>query len=143
MNRLYHVREIGNKKYSVGDQLEFSGYNNFFKDYDTKDIPLVNTKKTIFQGLTYYWHFARETIFEEVRKNIDPNLPSRQRCLWLTDIRNLDYWMHTKDFHPETHQVLLLNLDGNAFKCDATFVEGNPKKLNDVREDAKIIGIKR
>ena len=35
----------------------------------------------------------RETILEEVRKEINRNLPTRYKCLWLTEERCIEHWL--------------------------------------------------
>ncbi|KAF0822524.1 DUF2441 domain-containing protein [Cytobacillus firmus] len=133
--KLYHIHRINkNRPLGINDTLETSSeYNSFFRDYDTKDIPQVFNVNGL---LTYYWHFARETAVEEVRVSINNDLPSRKRCLWLTDVRSLDYWIGEVNFNPKEFQLLELEVTGAVFKCDASFIEGNPMKLNDVRERA-------
>lgn len=133
--KLYHVHRIGNNtRIKIDDTIVTSAeYNPFFKDYDLLGFPMnVNQQKL----LNYYWHFARETAIEEVRLNVNPELPSRQKCLWLSDIKALDYWMCEVGYNPKEFQVLELELDGILFKCDATFIEGRYLSLNDVRGNA-------
>ncbi|WP_164670225.1 DUF2441 domain-containing protein [Virgibacillus doumboii] len=138
--QLYHITRKPNPKgYAVGDVLETSeeGYNKFFGDYDVQDMSALSNPAAVTQGLTYYWHFARETAFEDVRKQDYSEYPSRQRCLWLSGNSNIDNWILEMGFNPSTHQILELNLEGNLFKCDSTFVNGKPRSLNTVRENAR------
>jgi hypothetical protein len=134
---MYHISKIiNNKRYSSGDIIKTEGYNPFFSVYDESEVSFNSEFESLFKGLTYYWHFARETVLEEVRKQINPDLPSRLKCLWLCDVKSLDYWMTTMRYNPNSHQVLKVSVDGNLFKCDASYIEGNPRKLNDLRNES-------
>lgn len=75
-----------------------------------------------------YWHlkhistetafYIREQVFEEIRKNNFNFLPSRQRCIWLTNNENLDYWK-TKI---EGKALLTLELNGDIFCGDGNWL---------------------
>ncbi|MEH7381772.1 DUF2441 domain-containing protein [Bacillus sp. JJ1533] len=137
--KLYHINTNKvSKIYVEGEEIitPTNGYNRFFGDYDVKDVRYVNTIESLGQGLTYYWHFARETIFEEIRLNVNKDLPSRQKCIWLSSGNEIEYWKHELNFNSFYCQLLELELHGKLFKCDSLFVSGGIKKLNDVRIDA-------
>lgn len=56
--------------------------------------------------------YIREQIFEQIRKEKFDSLPSRHKCLWLTDNENLNYW---KTKLEKNHIILTLDLDGDIF----------------------------
>ena len=57
----------------------------------------------------------RELVLEDVRERINPDLPSRMNCVWLTNKKNLDKWMkllHTSEVEYEVYKV---DPDGKMF----------------------------
>ena len=64
----------------------------------------------------------RELIFEDVREEFFPTLPSRQSCLWACDRIALDHWWKTLD--KPSHKIFKLGLTGNAHTADARYVGG-------------------
>ncbi|MCM3736247.1 DUF2441 domain-containing protein [Bacillus cytotoxicus] len=135
--KLYHIRNTGaNSKLVVG-QLLHAGkeYNPFYGVYEKRDIPKITMDPNyLFQLTTYYWHFARESTFEEVRREYFPCLPSRQKCLYVTSQDNLKYWLET--FKHTEYQVVEVQITGNLFECDASLIEGNPIAISKVRDNA-------
>ena len=114
--------EVG-KEYDVGHTINpFFNYFNHFK------YPL-NTQinmETMTHILADYQRFATETIFEEVRQQYFPELPSRQKCLWViphTVSLNeaVQYWNKflSTEQKPKLSQ---LNCSGKIFYADSTFV---------------------
>lgn len=59
--------------------------------------------------------YKREQTFEEVRKKYHHKLPSRQKCLWVCDEKNLEYW---KMACPKGKTLLTLELTGKIFCGD-------------------------
>ena len=60
--------------------------------------------------------YIREQVFEDVRKSNFPNLPSRQKCLWLCDEKTLPYW-NTAVIGPQ-RCLLTLKVEGQLFCGD-------------------------
>ena len=60
--------------------------------------------------------YIREQVFEDVRKSNFPNLPSRQKCLWLCDEKTLPYW-NTAVTGPQRY-LLTLKVEGQLFCGD-------------------------
>ncbi|MFA1818992.1 DUF2441 domain-containing protein [Virgibacillus oceani] len=135
----YHCNSTSNQNpynlLSEGDILNIGKtINPFMSSYENQVPNVINNKQALISAVTFYWHYARETIFEEERKNINENLPSRFTSLWVGDYESMKDWkMH---FEHNKVQLLELSLTGVVFKCDATFVEGNPIPLSKVRENA-------
>ncbi|PGZ93499.1 hypothetical protein COE51_23870 [Bacillus pseudomycoides] len=135
--KLYHIRNTRTNSKLVVGQLLHSGkeYNPFYGVYEKQDISKITMDPNfLFSVVTYYWHFARESTFEEVRRELFSSLPSRQKCLYVAAEKNLKYWIETLNY-PE-YQVVEVQIKGNIFKCDASLVEGNPKAIEKVRKDA-------
>lgn len=66
--------------------------------------------------------YIREQVFEKVRSEYFSDLPSRQKCLWLTDIKSLDYW---KTMSNDRRSLLTLELNGNVFCGDDCWLTAN------------------
>lgn len=67
--------------------------------------------------------FVREQVFEDYRVCNYPDLPSRQKCLWVTESNQLPYW---KTMSQNTQRSLLtLELDGDLFCADEHWLAAN------------------
>lgn len=120
----------------VGQTIETgSELNPFMSDYEKMNVPITSDLNNLLQVITFYWHYTRERVLEDVRVELYPELPSRMRSLWLCDKENLDYWYN--HFSNREYRVLKMVLEGNLSKHDATHIEGNPRSLIKLREDAK------
>lgn len=63
----------------------------------------------MFASLSNHHYVLREYIYEEVRKEIDPTLPSRLTGLWITPEEDLDFWWHALS-PQETNTIVKLKL---------------------------------
>lgn len=72
---------------------------------------------------------TRELLLELARLKINPNLPSRQKCMWLTDIESLPYWSY--NFGRMPHAIYKLDVDGNIFES-ADHLLPNPNETHSV-----------
>lgn len=76
----------------------------------------------------------REQVFENIRKEFYPDLPSRQKCLWLTDKEQLPYW---KTMAENTQRaVLTLEINGTIFCADDTWLTANTFSSQEYTERA-------
>lgn len=91
-----------------------------FDQFSTFDVTQGNIEflyqnlKSISKEVAFY---IREQVFEEVRKEHFPYLPSRQKCLWVTEEEQLPYWKTMAD--NEQRYLLTLELNGDLFCGDA------------------------
>lgn len=76
--------------------------------------------KNVSKEMAFY---IREQVFEDVRKEFYPKLPSRQKCLWLSDEDGLSYW-RTMTIG-EQQYLLTLELDGNIFCGDEYWLKAD------------------
>lgn len=60
--------------------------------------------------------FVREVIFEEVRVNYFPALPSRRTCIWLIEKHAVDYWWKT--LGGDTKTIFEVTATGTLFRAD-------------------------
>lgn len=65
--------------------------------------------------------YIREQVFEDVRRESYPQLPSRQSCLWVCEAETLAHW---KEIAPQLRRsVLTLELEGELFCGDDYWLE--------------------
>lgn len=90
-------------------------------------------------SLQHNLKIIREIIFESVRANEFPELPSRQTSMWViprNDKGNLDYWCKTLN---NSKELLTLELTGTVHKVDESHLnQNNFTKLNDYYESARL-----
>lgn len=101
--------EVGKQKIPLFEM--FDRYQSF--DVTENNINLLyHHLKRISREVAFY---IREQVFEDVRKKMFDSLPSRQKCIWLTDSENLDYW---KTMSEQKKFLLTLELNGDIFCGD-------------------------
>ncbi|WP_416729213.1 DUF2441 domain-containing protein [Fictibacillus sp. JL2B1089] len=114
----YHIQRAQTNQWEIG-KTYFIGKekNEFVSHFDTtdvycpndlhqsiltllnknEDVPndmLIYTLNNYLNVSNHYKKLAREYVFEEVRADFFPNLPSRQKCLWVMPVNEeiLSYW---------------------------------------------------
>lgn len=156
----YHINT--GQKLQIGDILEIGKrFNNFYYEIyniehieDNKDANqyLIDMKKEknlllnndtlnlVFKTINDSAMITRELVFEEVRKELNPNLPSRLKCLYVCRTKNeIKDWINIfsrtnkKDF-----QIVKLKLNGNIFTGDASFILRQNISLNRKKKQAKM-----
>ena len=152
----YHIHsqsQLG-QNLQVGDTLEIGQkFNNFYYEiYNIEHLEngkdanqhLIDMKKEenlelnndtanlIFKTINDNAMITRELMFEEVRKELNINLPSRLKCLYVCKTkREIKDWINIfsrtnkKDF-----QILKLKLTGDIFIGDASFILRQNISLN-------------
>ncbi|MDK8641324.1 DUF2441 domain-containing protein [Niallia taxi] len=119
---LYHFNaKNGLNHFSLlehGSIIKTENFNPFRNSYEKGSIdydqhPIATAKA--------YWRFTKEYVFEQTRMNINNELPSRWKCLWLTEENNKDYW--NKYYTDVEYKLLKLKVTGNIFIADAYWVE--------------------
>ena len=80
-------------------------------DGDTAMGTMLQYGSTVSKEFALY---KREQVFEQVRKEQFNDLPSRQKCIWLTDEENLEYW---KTMSTEEKCLLTLELQEEKMIC--------------------------
>lgn len=147
----YHVQKISkdNKdkpKFDVGQTYTIGKNKNYFiGDYDELKLKIVETSSLVELFIEYEWilteyrMFIREYIFEEIRKESFPDLPSRHNCLWVIppNIDGIKYWWDiiskSKDY---TCEILKLELTGHIYKTNAWYLKETITPFNRMRGEA-------
>lgn len=156
----YHINAGQNLQ--IGDILKIGKrFNNFYYEiYNTEHLEkgkdanqyLINMKKEknlvlnndtanlVFKTINDGAMITRELMFEEVRKELNSNLPSRLKCLYvcktkkeIKDWINIFSRTNKKDF-----QIVKLKLTGKIFIGDASFILRQNISLNKKKEQAKM-----
>lgn len=93
------------------------------------------TVKELNDALCTYLRLVREFIFEEVRKEFFPNLPSREKCMWVipNNIQALKYWWDTLG---RNGQIVKLELAGKIHQANQQYLELNTNSLDYLRMQA-------
>lgn len=134
----YHIQRNNSslKPWQLND-VEFIGSvkNPFYSMYDSF---IVSEPVDLPTLLGEYVTFAREVIFEEVRQQYFPNLPSRQTCLWIIphDEVHLNYWTSKLCTTNSHYQILELRCSGKIFYANETFLTPILGGFNQFRENA-------
>lgn len=138
----YHVQIIkpGTNAFKLNETYSFGKTkNNFFAYYDTFSIQNMDQATIEIE----YSTFAREAIFEEVRRERFPDCPSRRKCLWLIDKSNnlsnaLFFWFKAL-FNKQTNtgvRIVTLSCSGNIHHANQKFLYNNLYNFHLLREDA-------
>lgn len=92
---------------------------------------LYDKLKIVSKEFSFY---VREHVFEEVRKEHFPQLPSRLKCLWITEETQLPYW-RTMSIDKKQY-LLTVVLDGNIFCADEYWLKANTFSRDEYYERA-------
>lgn len=156
----YHINT--GKKLLIGDTLDIGNtYNNFYHEiYNTeylnnnkdanecllemqknKTLTFKNVTEAnlVFKTVNDSAMITRELIFEEARKEINPELPSRFKCLYVCqNINEINNWLEIFKRTDKTNiQIVKLELTGNIFCGDASLILRQNISLNKKKEQAK------
>lgn len=77
--------------------------------------------------------FIRETLFEEVRNNYFPQLPSRKTCIWVCEKEAVSYWWSKIDGNKKIFQ---LEVTGTLHKADQKHLINDTLPHNQTRTNA-------
>lgn len=156
----YHINT--GLKLKVGDTLKIGEkFNNFYYDiYNIEHLEkekdanqyLIDMKKEqnlifdnsitnlVFRTVNDDAMVTRELMFEEVRKEINFNLPSRLKCLYVCKTKKeIKDWISIfKRTNKRNFQILKLKLTGKIFVGDASFILRQNISLNKKKEQAKM-----
>ena len=77
--------------------------------------------------------YIRETLFEEVRNNYFPHLPSRKTCIWVCEKEALSYWWSKI---PDDKKIFQLEVTGTLHKADQKHLVSDALQHNDIRTNA-------
>ena len=90
--------------------------------------------QSLFYPLTHYMKLVGELILESVREKMFPKLPSRYKCLWLTDTQSeAEVWV-PKCAPEEKYesQIVKVCARGEIFRCDASLLKFENEPLTEL-----------
>lgn len=119
------------KTYFIGKE-----ENPFIKYYDNVDCQYVHGDiQSMTEAIQYYQRYTREQIFEEVRREFFPNLPSRLRCLWVIkdDIDILKYWW---ELFGKSGLIMKVSLTGKIHTGSEEYLRISGKNFDFLRQQA-------
>lgn len=125
------------KELTVGKKLNKFMESRFFTDYNmpanlnlSEHIKNDKTNSNFIKDVDGVWREyiikTREYIFEIERLKIDQNLPSRFKCLFLTDLEGLSYWKDKLNLDDD-FTIYELKVSGRIHKANERFLELNTK----------------
>ena len=159
----YHINT--GPKLQIGDTLQIGKkFNNFYYEvYNTEHLKngkdanqyLIDMKKErnlvlnndvadlVFKTINDNAMITRELIFEEVRKELNPDLPSRLKSLYVCkNKKEIKEWIKIFNrTNKKEFQILKLKLTGNIFLGDASFILRQNISLNKRKSRQKCIGM--
>lgn len=116
----YHIHKniFAPDNWKIGNKIVFcKDYYNFFFDYYIKiNIQKSDTTLDKDAKIKEYATLIRELVYEEVRSNHFPNLPSRRHCIWLCDEGTMNLWRNTLEGDCSVYKV---KVTGNIHSCYA------------------------
>ena len=91
--------------------------------------PLQTLNETI-NMLSMAHRLIRELVFESIRKEFYPELPSRQKCIWLIpdNEKSLEFW--NNKLHNKHQRIFKVTVDGNIHRAAQKWLEGGTISLN-------------
>lgn len=98
--------------------------------YHIQKQTLIQTKKCFSQ----YIKWVREEIFEKIRISNHPELPSRQRCIWMCTISDLPYWL--EEFRDAEIKIFQIKTNGIIHIADGNLITTDTFSLDTFKKNA-------
>jgi hypothetical protein len=93
------------------------------------------TIKHLTNTLGHYLRFTREHLFEEIRKDFFPDLPSRFRCLWIIPYNDdaVKYWWNTLG---EKGRIFEISVSGKIHQTSQQYLNLSTNSFDFIKEQA-------
>lgn len=110
-------------------------FNNRKLNFNT-----INDLNTVLKTINNDAFITRELMLEEVRKEINNELPSRLKCLFVTkSLEELSTWIDIFNrTNKKEYRIFKLELTGKIFKGDANYILRESISLNKKKEKARL-----
>lgn len=79
--------------------------------------------------------YIREVIFEEIRVNEFPELPSRFRCIWLAEKKDIKMWL--EKIHAGDNEIFKVSVSGKIHIANEKFLAWDTLSHNELRQKAR------
>lgn len=97
---------------------------------------ILGLLKQTFHSLAQSRGMLREIIFEDYRLKHFSDLPSRQRCFWLSDKEDLEKWW--TEFNDNDNKIIFkVNVTGKLFRTDGSLIQIDISKFTEFFDLAK------
>ena len=122
---------------------ELNKFNNSINEQELNQDNILNIQgfnSHIFNLLNQTFHslaqsrkMLREILFENCRAKYFSELPSRQKCFWLSDKEQIEKWWTEFDDN-ENKLIYKVSVTGNLFHADGSFIQMDIFKFTDFTE---------
>ena len=128
-NDYYPRLKIGDIAYPMTQALDIILKKELYSNSDNSKIIIQNIQ-SVTKELAIY---IRENIFEEIRANYFPTLPSRKSCLWVCREDSLEFWKKTLT---GDCQIFEVSVTGVAHCADQKYLPAEVLPCEIIREKA-------
>lgn len=140
-NPYFRQFEKNGKTYTIttneGQSLQIPGVK-FIGGVKRGEINSPNLAAIAYELSRHLAGLVGELIWEDVRRNEFPHLPSRQRCIWLIpDIAGVRYWISRLEIPPGTYQVLRVRCQGRIHIASEKHLLGDSVSLDEATRKAR------
>jgi len=109
----------------------------FLRHVKEDKIQSPHLSNIAYDVANHFMMLSREMLLESVRLEKYPDIPSRQRCIWLTkDMDSLLHWRNRLQSENET-QYIEFSATGCIHECDASYLMGDSELLSVSYENAE------
>lgn len=123
-------------------------FGDLNKNYSDNEIQYKNSflEMTICEmrdSFRQYLKWIQEDIFERIRNDNYPSLPSRRHCLWVCNYEQLINWWTIlcegdDRFRSNPKKILKLELNGIFHQADGTLIKADTYNIEEIEERARL-----
>ncbi|MBQ2768338.1 MAG: DUF2441 domain-containing protein [Clostridia bacterium] len=128
-NNYYPRLKIGDTVYPMTQALDIILKQELYSNAENAKF-IVENMQSVTRELAIY---IRENIFEEIRANYFPTLPSRKSCLWVCREESLNFWK--KEITGEC-QIYEVSVTGVTHCADQKYLPAEVLPCEIIRENA-------
>ncbi|MCK4661235.1 MAG: DUF2441 domain-containing protein [Bacteroidales bacterium] len=109
-------------------------YEKLFFESEQHLFQLEAIVDDVMVSFKQYLKWIQEEIFEKVRLEKFPDLPSRQKCLWICSLDDLPKWL--KIFKGSENKILKIRVTGKIHKTDGLLIDSDTYFINEFEKRA-------
>jgi hypothetical protein len=94
---------------------------NYVEEFPKLMLDLLVRSRGMLKIITSYNHLLNEIIFEQIRESEFSELPSRLKCTWLCDKRNIKKWADLFEIRGK-RKIFEVQAYGEAYKVDKSWL---------------------
>ena len=121
---------IDNNSYEPLEGFEVAINNNIHNSTPDNANYFIKIAKDIIKEQSLY---IREQIFEEIRNNYFPSLPSRKTCIWVCKKQSVKYWLQSLNSGEDLYK---LELTGILHKADQRHLQVQVTSHEELKRNA-------